>query len=231
MTPPPPASSSSRKGIDIRDALSILSARAKDGGGGERHHHDVVTDEMKRMGQTIDVAPPNDDGGGGGEEGGVPENESPPSVEEEKEEVERRRREVARSERERMREEMREELRSMGVSELLRTIFMAQQERVATYREYEEGLAAVLASGNVTAYPALCAKVTASFSALSDAVNAVKSTMAENHPRRRDATDAIVRLQKSEGEKLSLTAALHLERLRSRNARLEVEANAASEGG
>lgn len=90
------------------------------------------------------------------------------------------------------------------------------------------GLATILASGNVTGYPSLCAKVTASFSVLSDAINAVKSSLLERDERR-DITDAILQLQKAEGEKLNLTAALHLERLRLRNA--ELESQASSDGG
>ena len=62
----------------------------------------------------------------------------------------------------------------------------------------------------------------------SDAINAVKSSLLERDERR-DITDAILQLQKAEGEKLNLTAALHLERLRLRNA--ELESQASSDGG
>ena len=78
-----------------------------------------------------------------------------------------------------------------------------------------------MASGNITTYPPLCAKVTASFSVLSDTINAVKSTLEKTHSRK-DISNVISQLQKSEGEKLNLTAALHLERLRLRNVQLEV---------
>ena len=85
---------------------------------------------------------------------------------------------------------------------------------------YARGLSTILASGNITTYPPLCAKVTASFSVLSDTINAVKSTLEKVHGRK-DITNVISQLQKSEGEKLNLTAALHLERLRLRNVQLE----------
>jgi len=83
------------------------------------------------------------------------------------------------------------------------------------------GMSTILASGNMTNYPTLCAKVTASFSVLSDTINAVKSSLDQQH-KRRDITEFITQLQKSEGEKLNLTAALHLERLRLRNSQLEM---------
>ena len=75
-------------------------------------------------------------------------------------------------------------------------------------------------SGNISTYPTLCAKVTASFSVLSDTINAVKSTLVEM--KRNDISNVIIQLQKSESEKLNLTAALHLERLRLRNSELDV---------
>lgn len=84
------------------------------------------------------------------------------------------------------------------------------------------GISTILVSGNITNYPTLCAKVTASFSVLSDTINAVKSTLEEQPKKRTDITSVITQLQKSEGEKLNLTAALHLEKLRLRNSQLEL---------
>ena len=92
------------------------------------------------------------------------------------------------------------------------------------------GLSTILASGNITTYPPLCAKVTASFSVLSDTINAVKSTLEKVHGRKNIAT-VISQLQKSEGEKLNLTAALHLERLRLRNLQLDVGEGGRGGGG
>jgi len=73
-----------------------------------------------------------------------------------------------------------------------------------------------LKSGNMTNYPVLCAKITASFSVLSDTINAVKSSMI-NHRKRNDIGQIITQLQRHESEKLNLTAAWHLERLRLNN--------------
>jgi len=68
----------------------------------------------------------------------------------------------------------------------------------------------------MTNYPVLCAKITASFSVLSDTINAVKSSMI-NHRKRNDIGQIITQLQRHESEKLNLTAAWHLERLRLNN--------------
>ena len=62
--------------------------------------------------------------------------------------------------------------------------------------------------------------MTATFSVLSDTINGAKATLEERH-NRKDISTVICQLQKSEGEKLNLTAALHLERLRLRNSELD----------
>lgn len=135
---------SSRRGIDVRDALSILSARPK-GGSSAR---DEVTDELRRMGQTLRIAGddgdgdgdgggaaaaaggPAGDGGGGNDEGAA----SPTSAGEREGE----RHEVMQRERERRRQEIRDQLKSMNAGELLGTVFDAQRKRVATYKTFEE---------------------------------------------------------------------------------------------
>jgi DNA repair REX1-B len=62
----------------------------------------------------------------------------------------------------------------------------------------------------------VCAEVTASFSVLSETISAARHVLADPHKRhgRQDVADVIVRLQNGEKEKLNLTAALHLERIR-----------------
>ena len=97
------------------------------------------------------------------------------------------------------------------------------------YMLYNRGLSTILLSGNITTYPSLCARVTATFSVLSDTINSVKSTLLNNDSKnknnnnhqRADITTVITQLQKAECEKLNLTAALHLERLRLRNSELD----------
>jgi len=233
MTPPPSNSSAPQNGIDIRDALSILSARAKQGGDVDAS---TVPDELKEMGQTIDIAEQmefskpdavgcdcigkNNDGADGNNANGA----SPIDAEEEK------KHEAMKRERARRGEEIQAKLQSMGVVDLLGMIFGAQQERVATYKSFDEGISTILASGNITNYPTLCAKVTASFSVLSDTINAAKSSLEKQH-RRKDIINVIVQLQKSESEKLNLTAALHLERLRLNNSQLEVMSPSEGDNG
>lgn len=83
------------------------------------------------------------------------------------------------------------------------------------------GLSKILISRDITTYPALCAKVTASFSVLSDTINAAKSCLMEQHEKK-DICEGVNQLQKHESEKLNYTAALHLERLRLNNSELGV---------
>jgi hypothetical protein len=68
----------------------------------------------------------------------------------------------------------------------------------------------------MTKYPAVCAEVTASFSVLSETIKAVQKTLTDKHDRK-DLNLLISRLQRGEKEKLNLTAALHLERIRKQN--------------
>lgn len=71
-------------------------------------------------------------------------------------------------------------------------------------------------------YPNICARATASFSVLSDTINTIASILTDVH-KRPDLVELLEKLQKDEREKLNLTAALHLERMRKHN--IEVQAN------
>lgn len=82
------------------------------------------------------------------------------------------------------------------------------------------GLDTVLQTGNMTEYPNICARATASFSVLSDTINSIASILSENR-KRPDLAKLLTQLQKDEREKLNLTAALHLERIRERNAQVQ----------
>jgi hypothetical protein len=68
----------------------------------------------------------------------------------------------------------------------------------------------------MTAYPNICARATASFSVLSDTINTIAFILKEVH-KRSDLVTLLSKLQKEEREKLNVTAALHLERIRERN--------------
>jgi DNA repair REX1-B len=75
----------------------------------------------------------------------------------------------------------------------------------------------ILATGDVQYYPPVCANVTATFSVLSSTINAVRSDLErlESEPNIREIQELLTRLQRAEQSKLQLTAALHLERMRS----------------
>jgi DNA repair REX1-B len=89
------------------------------------------------------------------------------------------------------------------------------------------GLDDVLATANMTNYPNVCAEATASFSVLSETINCVKRTLASSHDRS-DLAKMVRRLQSHEKEKLSLTAALHLEQIRTKNHEMGVVEDARS---
>ena len=137
MTPPPP-SNSKNSGIDIRDALSILSSRAKSGGDSNLTDSSVP-DELKEMGQTIDIVDEMEFANNGAASGcdcatdnGNSENEPSPLSEEDA-----KKHEAIKAERAKRGEEIKAKLSSMDVSDLLGMIFQAQQERVATYKIFE----------------------------------------------------------------------------------------------
>ena len=91
------------------------------------------------------------------------------------------------------------------------------------------GLSTILSSGNMTTYPVLCAKVKARFSVLSDTINAVCSLLTDEH-KRNDISEVVSHLQKYEGEKLNLTAAIHLEKLLMRNEDIGLSSGGSKEG-
>ena len=68
----------------------------------------------------------------------------------------------------------------------------------------------------MTAYISSCAHTTAAFAVLSETIRAIRTTLAETHSRK-DLGKLITKLQTNEKEKLNLTAAYHLERIRHQN--------------
>ena len=73
------------------------------------------------------------------------------------------------------------------------------------------GLQAVLATNNVSYYPTVCTEATASFSVVSDTIQALQ---AELKGRGEEYVTLVRTLQQHEQEKLQYTAALHLEKIR-----------------
>lgn len=226
-------SNESAKGIDIRDAMSILSSRAAAGGDAGLHDgSEKVSEEHKSMGQTIDVfkwtkagdagcecgaTRPQAGNEQGAEGGNSPDlsGEASPSEMSTSADEERRKEEVEKRRKERE-VEIRSKLEDMSIRSLLNAVFEAQKERTMAYREYDRGLDTVISTGNITNYPAVCARATASFSVLSDTINTVRAILAEKHSRK-DLAKLIGNLQQHEKEKLNATAALHLERIREKD--------------
>ena len=140
MSPPTPTSAPGR-GIDVRDALSILAARTERGG--EDLASASVPAALKAMGQTIDIAKqmefaqPNAAGCDCAKNGSAT-NGADASGANALSEEEKQKHEAVKELRARRGAEIRAQLRTMGVGELLGMIFGAQQERVATYKAFEE---------------------------------------------------------------------------------------------
>ena len=89
----------------------------------------------------------------------------------------------------------------------------AQQERVQTYRNFDQGLQAVLATRNVQYYPTVCTEATAAFCVVADTLQALQVVLQQRTDG--DALVALLRtLQQHEQTKLHYTAALHLEQIR-----------------
>jgi hypothetical protein len=233
-----------QEGIDIRQALEILSVRAAQSNhhgeaeNNEACHHHGVPQEAREWGQRIDLTAEGKWGDGEKEErhdGAANDSSSFSSKKPKTErsdtdrasedskagEDQKRRPEEERTKRQ---AELVGKLQTMSVRELLRCVLESQQQRVATYKAYDIGLEQVLQTGNMSHYPAVVAEATASFAVLSDTIRAVVVVLEgddeQQHHRRPDLSKLIERLQQDEQEKLNLTAALHLEKIRESGSRM-----------
>ncbi|CAM9891355.1 unnamed protein product [Ectocarpus sp. 6 AP-2014] len=104
-------------------------------------------------------------------------------------------------------------LQGMSAGALVASFRRAQEERVALYRKFNGGLKEALRIGDYSGYPALCCEVTAGFSVLSKAINAIEATLGKDSETKALA-GIIRRVQEHEREKLTVTAAHHLESMR-----------------
>lgn len=237
-------SATATNGIDIRQALDILADRTScshknstdilnkghsssensdRGCGGctlsNNNHGGELPNEAKSMGQTIDLNL-------------TTKEKNHPSATTAKEE-----KQLGKERTERL-QKIRVQLQHMTFVELIQAVLQAQQDRVLTYKVFDSGLEKclqVLSSssdigigGGMALYPSTCAKATASFSVLSDTMNAIRDVLVvlpihknafTTHATTRAKTikkvcRTIDSLQAQEKMKLNLTAALHLERLR-----------------
>jgi hypothetical protein len=229
----PPVSSNSQQpptqnGIDIRQALEILSERTPHSHAHKENHghtekgvacchsgdgtQDIPAD-MKAMGQTIDLFAAS---------GRAKIETQEPNPSKSIEDIQEEQKQKAAQHHAALVESLKEMTKT---SDLLRTILTSQEDRVQTYRRYDIALQKVLQSGNFTAYPPACATATASFAMLSETIRAVKDEMETRRntsANMRRYMDWIQQLQSLEKEKLQLTAALHLEKIRERNQREDI---------
>lgn len=230
---------SGQNGINIREAVSILSSRANDGGDVElrdEHQRDVpakVVQERKDMGQTIDLDASDLQWTKMGQQGQQGQCPCPPPAEDaigaaaEADPDAQEKRKALEEQRKKNEAELRAKLDDMTVSELLKAAMSAQSERTLAYKTYDGGLDTVLSTGNITAYPGVVAAATASFAVLSGTINAIRKSLLEKH-HRKDLDKLLGDLQRHEKEKLSTTAAWHLERIREKNEAAIVNGTSAS---
>jgi hypothetical protein len=76
----------------------------------------------------------------------------------------------------------------------------------------------------MTFYPDTCSKATAAFAVLSETIKAIQEIL-QSQRHRKDLVHLIVQLQGHEKEKLYLTAAHHLERIRQRNQQIQAQSD------
>lgn len=205
-------------GIDIHKALDILAARSSTGHDHSHSHSNDVgchahqTEDKRFMGQTIDLESPTTSSGA--------TTAQPQTTVEQQQQQQQNDTEAIRKEQEARRQQLAKELevklKSMSVKELLQTVMETQQQRVSTYTEYNGSLQQVLDSGNMSTYMNGCAHATAAFAVLSETIIAIRKALVETH-KRKDLETMLTNLQSHEKEKLNLTAALHLERIREKN--------------
>lgn len=205
---------SSTKGINVEDALEILNSRAK--GGGEKL--EASTPELKKLGQTLDLinsqtwSRSNQKYNDTSCDCGLKNTEN-----EECDDLVVQ----AQKDKDAVQEEsrVRKELGKQSSSNLFTTLFNLQNERVIAYQKFNEGLSTVLLSGNLTNYPSLCSSITATFAIISSSIRDILSILEKRNEslELKEACTAIKQLQKYEKEKLNLTAAWHLEKIREKN--------------
>lgn len=228
------------KGIDIQEALKILSVREKANKNAEEYRkfleeasskgNDTTASLKKRItgqGQVIDLFKKSS--GDSGEEYRTQSTSDHIGEEESNDNVlkEQKQEGVGVGSGKQNLDKYTEVFKDMKHIDLLKTVLDIQKQRVKSYREYEEGLDIVLKNNsdsqivgiNLSPYLDACTQATAKFSVLSQSINAICEVLLEQSKSQQDKTKKehytqLRQLQAHEKEKLNLTAALHLERIR-----------------
>mmetsp|Transcript_9246 Transcript_9246/g.11666 ORF Transcript_9246/g.11666 Transcript_9246/m.11666 type:complete len:292 (+) Transcript_9246:208-1083(+) len=206
-----------KKGININEAMSILSTRADDGGDKDLQSNAALDPQLKQMGQTLDLMSSQEWTRGNQNCG----HNSSKLVNDEREKMAKQSRGETEEDSETA-AKMKQELSKLKPVELLQTLFRLQKDRVAAYQKWNEGLNLVLKSGNFSQYPQLTNSITATFIVLSNSINEIKRLLQSTH-NMHEIGKFIEQLQSFEKEQLHYTAALHLEKIRERNELLSME--------
>lgn len=213
-TPSEPLSQrDSQSGIDIRQALDILSSRSP------HVHTQPIPPALKSMGQTINLFAPSS------RFPADSPHSSPESTTETTTTTSNHGADIVTPVKQQ--QKIRKSLTDLPFIALLKMILTAQEDRVRTYRLYDEALGKVLVSNRLTDYPPACIAATAAFAVLSNTVSAIRDEMSDRANSMKDplmsssTSSSVIKcirdLQESEREKLQLTAAYHLEKIRANN--------------
>jgi len=230
------STSEKNRGIDISQAISILSSRAKLGGNNDAFQS--ATPELKKLGQTLDLISSqaaNEVESGADcqpcecmtmeftklDSNDTQTSQAAKSISTSDQNSKSR---TPDSTLQPKTSKLAEELAKQSPSELLQTLFNLQKERVSAYGKFNSGLEVILQSGNLSHYPPLTTSITATFAVISSSIKEMQQLLSKHNSNdSKDIAQNIKKLQELEKEKLNLTAALHLEKIRERNERLELE--------
>ncbi len=102
-------------------------------------------------------------------------------------------------------------LSSLSILELITLLLSLQQERVETYREYDNVLNVLLQENKLNEYPNLVAEITSIFTVISDKINSIKNIIKEKGEEQ--LYKHILKIQAYEKEKLVLIASKHLDKI------------------
>jgi len=250
--------SSTKKGIDFDDALSILSSRSKSGGEGDlsndvdlENHNSI----KRSMGQTIDLFEWTkhknyNDGSERSHEKCNILNEKPPlklkkeSLTTTKKNTQNLKNETTSLSGKTIDNNgisirVQNELSNLTRKGLIHALLHVQSERVSTYASFHKGLDVVLQTRNITSYPAVVAEATVSFRLQSEVIGKIRVLWLKSEKRSHEINNGgpvasvvkwIDALQTLEKKKLNLTAALHLEKIRESNEYLGLESVEISDG-
>jgi hypothetical protein len=103
------------------------------------------------------------------------------------------------------------DLSSDNESQLIQFCRKTQQERAVVFNEFNGALKDMLKVGSFVEYPVLCSRVTSQFASLSSDMCAAIQLLSNLGS---STAKPLSKIQEMESEKLTLTAALHLEKIR-----------------